>query len=383
MASSLRARLKAVKQSSESSRAPARAGGLACYAESRRVPDSLYSPSPEALRRIGWNGRTFDIEKCLFLDTETTGLSGGAGTIAFLVGAGYVRRGVMTVEQFFMRDYSDEADLLYHVKALMEQSSCVVTFNGRTFDMPLLATRFTMNRLRDYPDLFDLDLLMPARRAWKLRLESCKLSNIEEKILGIRRENDLPGSEVPARYFEFLKNGDMSLVDDIIRHNRQDIFTLALLMDRLIDIYGAPETIRDRTDQYSMGKALEKLGESARARDMYRLSAAPRRAVSISELRSEKYAGEANMRLTRLSLRSGDIDSAVSACEQMISRKQMGIAPYIELAKIYEHRLKDPLKAMEYSIKALVICEKDEQESINKRISRLEQKISRAAQRKE
>ena len=95
------------------------------------MPEGLYAPAPEALRRMGWNGRPFDIEKCLFLDTETTGLSGGAGTVAFLVGAGYVRRGRMTVEQFFMRDYSDEPDLLYRLRALMEQHNCCLLYTSR------------------------------------------------------------------------------------------------------------------------------------------------------------------------------------------------------------------------------------------------------------
>ena len=210
MASSLRNRLNLLKQTGAAPAAPQRVGGLITYAHTQPMPEGLYAPAPEALRRMGWNGRPFDIEKCLFLDTETTGLSGGAGTVAFLVGAGYVRRGRMTVEQFFMRDYSDEPDLLYRLRALMEQHNCVVTFNGRTFDMPLLQARFVMNRMRDYPELFHLDLLSPTRRAWKMRIESCRLSNVEQRILGLTRENDLPGAQVPERYFQYLKTGDLS-----------------------------------------------------------------------------------------------------------------------------------------------------------------------------
>ena len=124
MASSLRARLNAIKQTSGKQSVPQRVGGLERYVNRSPMPDGLYSPAVEALRRIGWNGRRFDIEKCLFIDTETTGLSGGAGTVAFLVGAGYIKRGFMTVEQFFMKDYSDEPELLYRLKALMEQFEC-------------------------------------------------------------------------------------------------------------------------------------------------------------------------------------------------------------------------------------------------------------------
>ena len=376
MASSLRARLSAIKHTSPAARAPARVGGLVCMADCRPIPDSLYSIPPEALRRIGWNGRIFDPERCLFLDTETTGLSHGAGTVAFLVGAGYIRRGFMTVEQFFMKDYSDEPDLLYRLKALMEDFDCVVTFNGRTFDMPLLATRFTMNRLRDYPELFNLDLLPPARRAWKLRIESCRLANIEEKILGIGRENDIPGSEVPARYFEFLKTGDMALVDDIIRHNRQDIFSLAHLLARLCDVYARPEVQKDQLDLFSLGKALEKQGESGRARELYRLSAIPRRAGTISSLRAENVAGQANLRLARLSVRAGDIDAAIATYEQMLLRAQMGVTPHVELAKIYEHRVKDISRALAHTRSALKKCASEDIPALEKRKARLLAKLA-------
>ena len=377
LASSLRARLNAIKQSAPAASAPQRVGGLERYAGSSPMPEGLYSPAPEALRRIGWNGRPFGIENCLFLDTETTGLSGGAGTVAFLVGAGYIRRGFMTVEQFFMKDYSDEPELLYRLKALMEQFSCVVTFNGRSFDMPLLQSRFTMNRMRDYPELFDLDLLAPSRRVWKLRLESCRLSNLEERVLGVSREGDLPGSEVPARYFEFLKTGDMALVEDIIRHNYQDIVSLGLLLDKLLSVYRDPEKQGYVQDLFSLGKALENQGEHARARELYRLSAVPRRAISVSTLREGGVAGQANARLARLCLKAGDVPSAIAALEQMLARNQLGIYPHVELAKIYEHRTKELRRALEHTRSALACCEYSEKDALKKREARLIKKLEK------
>ncbi len=377
MASSLRARLNAIKQSSSQPSAPNRVGGLERYANRSPMPEGLYSPASEALRRIGWNGRKFDIEKCLFLDTETTGLSGGAGTVAFLVGAGYISRGFMTVEQFFMKDYSDEPELLYRLKELMERFECVVSFNGKTFDMPLLRSRFTMNRLKDYPELFDLDLLPPSRRVWKLRLSSCRLANLEERVLGLAREGDLPGSEVPQRYFQYLKSGDMSLVEDIIKHNYQDIVSLGLLMDKLLTVYRDPEKQGYVQDLFSLGKALEKQGESTQAKELYRLSAVPGRAHSISALRDGGVAGQANMRLYRLCLRSGDTEGAISTLEQMISRRQMGILPHVELAKIYEHRTKNLRKALEHTRIALMKCEDSETELLKKREARLRTKIEK------
>ena len=378
LASSLRARLNAIKQAAPAaSAAPARVGGLERYVNTSPMPEGLYSPAPEALRRIGWNGRKFDIEKCLFIDTETTGLSGGAGTVAFLVGVGYIRRGSMTVEQFFMRDYSDEPELLYRLKALMEQHECAVSFNGRTFDIPLLRSRFTMNRMKDYPELFDLDLLPPSRRVWKLRLESCRLSNLEERILGLARENDIPGSEVPQRYFEFLKTGNMALMDDVIRHNYQDIVSLGLLMDKLLSVYRDPEKQGYVQDLFSLGKALEKQGEHARARELYRLSAVPRRALSITALRDGGVAGQANARLFRLCLKAGDVQGAISTLEQMLAREQLGIMPHIELAKIYEHRLKDFKRALVHTRSALSGCGADDEEALRRREARIIMKMAK------
>ena len=195
MASSLRNRLNLLKQTGAAPAAPQRVGGLITYAHTQPMPEGLYAPAPEALRRMGWNGRPFDIEKCLFLDTETTGLSGGAGTVAFLVGIGYAEGDDFVVEQYLMKDYADEADMLDQLARRMERFDAVCTFNGRNFDLPLLQTRFTMCRMRDrWREMEQLDLLYPSRRTWKKRIGSCRLSRVEELILNQPREGDLPGS---------------------------------------------------------------------------------------------------------------------------------------------------------------------------------------------
>ncbi len=377
MSSTLRAKLNAMKRDTPAMPAREHEGGLIRHVAQMQVPASLYAMSGEALRRIGWNGRAFDIEKCLFLDTETTGLSGGAGTVAFLVGLGFIKDGVLTVEQFFMRDYSDEAEMLALLAERMAHFECAVTFNGRTFDLPLLRTRFTLNRMKDVPVLFDLDLLHPARRAWKLRIESCRLSNIEEKILGLARENDLPGAEVPERYFAFLRNGDMSLIDDVIRHNRQDIATLAHLLAMLNSVYARPEAQPHAQDLYSLAKTLERQGESARARELYRLSAVPTRTATLVGLRADAVAGDANRRLARLCLRADDCDAAILTLEQMIARGQLGAWPHIELAKIYEHRKKDINRALVHARRALDLCEPPEAAAIRHREARLLTKMKR------
>ena len=163
-------------------------------------------------------------EEICFLDTETTGLSHGAGTVAFLVGVGYFEEDAFVVRQYLMRDYDEEAFVLSRVSEDMQRSKLLCTFNGQTFDLPLLEVRYTMQRMREqYVHRPHVDLLPASRRVWKLRLRRCNLTALEEAVLGIAREDDLAGALVPERYFSFLKTKDFSLLEDILDHNRQGL----------------------------------------------------------------------------------------------------------------------------------------------------------------
>ena len=144
MASSLRAKLNAMKAAQSAPAPEARPGGVLHRLSRAPLDPAIYELSPVGLRRMGWTGGPFDVRKCLFMDTETTGLSGGAGTVAFLVGAGYVDGDGFAVEQFLMREYADEPEMIDRLAGLMEQFDCVCTFNGRKFDMPLLGSGMGM-----------------------------------------------------------------------------------------------------------------------------------------------------------------------------------------------------------------------------------------------
>ena len=377
MASGLRAKLNAMKTAAPA--APQRrGGGLVCRVTRVPLDTAVYALPGAGLRRIGWCGPRFDIRRCLFLDTETTGLSHGAGTVAFLVGVGFAEGEQLVVEQYLMRDYSDEPELIDRLAARMQGFDCVCTFNGRTFDMPLLEARFTMCRMRErWRDMDNLDLIVPARRAWKLRLGSCRLANIEAEILGCPREDDLPGSEVPTRFFEFMKTGDEALLEDIVRHNCQDIATLATLLVKLCRINDRPEDLTDQRDQYSMGRSLERQGELRPAREMYRISAKPRPAGTLSALTGERVAGMANWRLYLLSRRSGDWEGARDTLLQMLNRRQMPGAACTELAKLYEHRLGDCRRAMEYASRSARYPDGEDEAQLQRRLERLQRKIER------
>ena len=378
MPSGLRAKLNAMKSAAPT--APQRReGGLIFHVSRLPLDEAIYRLPPAGLRRIGWGGLRFDVEKCLFMDTETTGLSHGAGTVAFLVGAGYVDGGEFVVEQYMLRDYADEPELIDRLARRMAGFDSVCTFNGRNFDMPLLQSRFTMCRMRDrWRDMENLDLLYPARRAWKLRLGSCRLSNIEAQVLGMPREDDLPGSEVPARFFEFMKTGDEALLDDIVRHNRQDIATLSTLLVKLCQINDRPQELTDQRDQYSMGRSLERQGELKPAREMYRVSAIPRPAGTLAALTGERIAGMANWRLYLLCRRSGDWDGARDVLEQMIARRQMPGGACVALSKLYEHRLKDYRAALDYARRSARYPDGEPAEQLERRLARLQRKMEEA-----
>ena len=165
-----------------------------------------------------------------FLDTETTGLAGGTGTCAFLVGVGHITPEGFRVRQFFMRDYGEEASSLDALTRFLEPFRVLITYNGRSFDQPLLETRYCMNRARHpFGRFVHFDLLYGARRLWKLRFDSCRLVDLENRILGVERQGDAPGALIPYLYFEYLRTQEIARLVPVFHHNATDILTLACL----------------------------------------------------------------------------------------------------------------------------------------------------------
>ena len=284
-----------------------------------------------------------DPKKILYLDTETTGL-GGSGTVAFLVGMGFLTEEGFEVHQFLMRDYPEEPWLLRHVAAGLGKFDVLCTFNGRTFDVPLLEGRFLINRMdRSCLELPHIDLLHLSRRLWKLRLKRCNLGRLEEVILGAPREDDLPGSEVPQRYFTYLKTGRAELLQDVLRHNAQDIVSLCVLLNHMTGLYRHPEQIRFSEDVFSMGRALERMNRPEQARRCYRLASRGRMGDAASAALAQSYR------------RAGNREEAVRIWQEMIRARRGGITPYVELAKYYEHCRKDCAAALEMTERALML----------------------------
>jgi uncharacterized protein YprB with RNaseH-like and TPR domain len=184
-----------------------------------------------------------DPRDLLFFDTETTGLAGGTGTRAFMIGAADFRRHPdfgdgLRVRQLLIATMAAEADMLRAFAGWLSPSTVLASYNGRCYDAPLLKTRYRLARQPDpLRDLAHVDLLFPSRRRWRGRWENCRLATIEREALGVLREDDLPGSQAPAAWLQYLRGGSSSLLKRVAAHNHQDVVTLALLTAELAALH--------------------------------------------------------------------------------------------------------------------------------------------------
>ncbi len=295
-----------------------------------------------------------DLHGLTFVDCETTGLAGGTGTKAFLVGIAYFDTAGdkgLTIEQHFLPDYDLEPAFLGGVGAALDRAGALVTFNGKCFDIPLLETRFALARRRaDWLDLPHLDLLHPARRMWRRRLASCSLTSLEEQVLGVRRESDLPGWLIPTVYFQFLRTGDFRPLEVVFEHNRRDLLGLVALTLLVARLVGGDVEPTHTLDLYSLGRYLEDLGEHGRSAACYR------RALEIG-LDSAEVA-EAHARLAVLHRRAGDREAEVAEWEALArADAPMALLALVELAKHYEHRARDFPLALEATRRALLLTQ--------------------------
>ncbi len=289
-----------------------------------------------------------DIRKTVFLDTETTGLSGGAGTFIFLIGLGYFTENQFCVRQYFMRDYDEEQALLSALNELLLKFESVITYNGKSFDLPLMETRFIMSGMEmNLKNPAHLDLLYPVRRLWKRRLENCSLSTVEREILGVYRENDVPGYLVPEIYFRYLRTGDARDIKGVFEHNLQDILSLVVLTAKINDFFKEPLNKNFYPlDIFSLGKIYDKRKEYIKSSFYYN-------EALKSNLPGEEFL-EALKLISFTYKRLEKWEEAEKVWKETINKSREFIYyPYEELAKYYEHHLKDYKKAEEIVEEAL------------------------------
>ena len=206
----------------------------------------------------------FHLSKFAFLDTETSGLSGGTGTYAFLVGIARFIGDQFVLRQFFMRDPAEEPALLEGIAKFIAPCKSLVTFNGKSFDAPLLSTRYRLHQIPiPYQEYSHLDLLPLARRLWRDRLESRALKYLEEHVLGLKRSSEeVPGYEIPWLYFDYLRTGDARPLGGVFYHNAMDVVAMAALLAHMNDMLENPfdGKVQHGLDFIALGKLFEDLG---------------------------------------------------------------------------------------------------------------------------
>lgn len=367
-----------------------------CYVVERSYPlDHQHGPHPLAalggieralLADLGGDRRLRDLplERLVFLDTETTGLAGGTGTHVFLIGLGFFATDpfgdqCFVVRQYFLRQLREERALLHGLGTALADGGALVTFNGKSFDWPLLATRFTLHRhplaTQSWPHL---DLLHPARRVWKHRLASCALGNLEREVLGVHRVGDIPGALIPDLYFRYLRDGDARPLLPVLAHNQSDIVSLLGLLIHLATVLADTGTIAlPGADHYGLAALHAAHGRHDASIAAYRaaladptMSAALRRAAKVTlagALKRDRRWDEASV-LWRDLMRAE------------ARRKAPDPWAYVELAKYQEHVARDYPAAIATVEAALGLLElrgvRTERDALLHRLARLRRKVA-------
>ncbi len=320
--------------------------------------ESVLAVPGEAWALLG-KGRHYaalEWERTVFLDTETTGLAGGVGTYVFLIGLGWFEGSQFRVRQYFLRDVAEEPAMLAAVAADLSSRHALVSFNGKSFDWPLIETRFALHRRP--PPLtapLHLDLLHPARRLWRGRLESCSLGSLEAAILGVQRSGDVPGWLIPSLYFDYLRTGNANPLQDVCLHNRLDILSLAALggyLGAVVTDPLAPAPTGDHLsadDLAAVARLLESRGDLAGALSCLEAAQdrSPRTAAAVAVQRQ----------LAGLYKRLRQHDQAVAVWQALTEGSDsLSLYPYIELAKFYEHKARQYQRALELVETAIAVA---------------------------
>jgi len=333
--------------------------------------------------------RTVAPSHLFFIDLETTGIAGGAGTYAFLVGCGWFAGGTFRTRQFFLSSFTAERALLEAVGEVAAAAGTVVSYNGKSFDLPLIETRFALHRLpTPFASLPHIDMLHPARRMWRVAADTaagavsytCRLSTLEQQLCGYVREGDVAGFEIPARYFRYVHAGDARPLAAVFEHNRLDLVSLALVTARAAQMLeDGPAAARTAREALGMGRLYERGGMMVEAKSCFA------RATEIED-GDEELRAEALRAYAILSRRLRQYDDAAAAwrrvlglplCPRPIEREASEA-----LAVHLEHRRRDLTSARDYTMRLLSVDDSlTRRQAAEYRLARLDRKLeSRAVQ---
>jgi uncharacterized protein len=325
--------------------------------------------------------------RAVFIDLETTGLSGGAGTVAFLVGCAYFDAGALQVRQFLLSSFTAERALLAAAAELFDAADLIVTYNGKTFDVPVMETRWAFHRMpAALGEVPHFDMLHPARRLWRSRSTiaddgGCRLTTLERLLLNLRRVGDVDGFEIPGRFFQFLRTGDARPLEPVLEHNRLDLVSLAAVTSRALRLAGGGEpACQDGIEALALGRVLERGGALERAEACYRRAAQSQ----CVETRAESF-----YRLGLRCRRSGRFEEAAGWWRQLVvltdsvRRRDPALDSLREfaieaLAIHQEHRTRDLRAARELALFALEENSRSRRaDGMRHRLARLDRKLAR------
>ena len=312
-------------------------------------------------------------DNIVFLDTETTGLHGGTGMVPFLVGLGYFSGEDFIVIQYFIRDFDEEPSMLLALGDVLQRFKLVVTYNGATFDLPLLEARFTLARLNSpFEDMGHLDLLPAARRLWRNGHGSCRLAALENKIAGFFRGPDVPGAMIPRSYFDFLQGRGAATMNGVLKHNVHDIVSLAALAICASDrVVSEPARLDNPLDLFSLGRIVENTAEWKRALTFYEWA--------LEGGLPDPIQFKARENLSVLCRRAGDHSRSFALCRDLMACEVFSLVGFEGAAIYFERVASDAVRALEVVDRALLRLEdtpgnKRYRASLQARRERLKQK---------
>jgi len=321
-----------------------------------------------------------DLSTALFVDLETTGLSGGTGVIPFLVGLGYYRDNKFWVVQYFLGDLAEEERMIQELDQFFMSMDfqSVVTYNGKGFDIPLLETRFILHkqpfRLASLPHL---DFLYSARSLWKHKHESCQLYHLSRQVVEADRSEDIPAAEIPWRYFQYLQTGNFDLIESVLYHNQEDILSLlgVVIVGSFICAEGKEEDLADAMDLFGAGRVMENIGDVEKSVHFYEraLSGDLSDEVTLMAKRKVSHYFKKNNKWKDALAYWKEIASSPWVCPAQLYSLR-------ELAMYFEHRKKDYEEAIKQAEEGFILSrgvstyyEKD----FSYRLERLRHKIKK------
>jgi hypothetical protein len=328
---------------------------------------ALADLSHDTLSSLGAEPIDVPPSRWAFLDTETTGLSGGSGTLAFLIGCGAITPHGFTLKQFFAREHGEEPSMLAALTRWLAPFDVLVTYNGKAFDQPLLETRYRLLRMTPpFDRMVHVDLLFSARRLWRLALESCRLQELEQQILGVERTGDVPGMMIPTLYFEFLRTRDPRPLAPVLKHNAIDVLSLACLTAIVPAAFRDPALLKRGAEMIGLARWFRKQGRLDDAALLMR--------EALKRNLDEPLLFDTLWHLAEIERKSGRHEAAVELWLELTTLDNPRRAEALSrLAIHFENRARDFPRALSYAQQALLI---EEREDWRKRFERLRRKAS-------